>query len=81
MTYIKNLMLVIVSAIMGTASTSLFEGWSTTEQRIVFVVSVLMVAMMMAKSSTRSKSRKKAMKKRTAVKRKSLRGKRRSRSP
>lgn len=81
MTYIKNLMLVIVSAIMGTASASLFEGWSATEQRIVFVVSVLMVAMMMAKSSTRSKGRKKVMKKRTAVKRKSLRGKRRSRSP
>jgi membrane protein implicated in regulation of membrane protease activity len=81
MTYIKNLMLVIVSAIMGTASASLFEGWSVTEQRIVFVVSVLMVAMMMAKSSTRSKSRKKTMQKRTEVKRKSRRGKRRSRGP
>ncbi|MBM5458944.1 hypothetical protein H8F21_15360 [Pseudomonas sp. P66] len=77
MSYIKNLMLVIVSAIMGTVSASLFEGWTPQEQRIVFFVSVLMVAFMLTKSSPSSR-RKRKMKKvqqRRAQKRKLLRGK------
>lgn len=76
MSYIKNLMLAIVSAIMGTVSASLFEGWTVKEQKIAFLISVLMVAVMLTKSSTssRGKSRKK-LQQRGARKRKSLRGK------
>ncbi|QHF00617.1 hypothetical protein QO021_29290 (plasmid) [Pseudomonas amygdali pv. lachrymans] len=79
MSYIKNLMLAIVSAIMGTVSASLFEGWTVKEQKIAFLISVLMVAVMLTKSSTssRGKSRKKKLQQRGARKRKSLRGKKR----
>ncbi|SBW84248.1 hypothetical membrane protein [Pseudomonas veronii 1YdBTEX2] len=79
MSYIKNLMLAIVSAIMGTVSASLFEGWTVKEQKIVFLISVLMVAVMLTKSSTSSKgkSRKMKLQQRRARKRKSIRGKKR----
>lgn len=82
MTYIKNVMLVIVAAIMGSASASLFDGWTIAEQQVVFGVSVLMVAIMTTKSSTspRRKSRSKKMQRKRARKR-NQRGKRRSRSP
>lgn len=84
MSYIKNLMLAIVSAIMGTVSASLFEGWTAHEQKIVFLVSVLMVAVMLAKSSnpTKRKSRKKKLQQSRARQRKTLRGnKRKGRGP
>ncbi|MGP0171074.1 hypothetical protein ACSVIJ_04250 [Pseudomonas sp. NCHU5208] len=83
MTYLKNLMLVIVSAIMGTASASLFVGWTITEQQVVFVVSVLMVAVMTARSSTsaRSKKRSRKVQQRKTRKRTSRRGKKKSRGP
>jgi len=83
MTYLKNVMLAIVAAIMGTASASLFEGWTIAEQKIVFAVSVVMVAVMTAKSSTapKSKARSKTMQRRRAPKRKSQRGKKKSRGP
>lgn len=44
MSYIKNLMVVIIASIMGASASSLFVGWSTNELRIVFVVSILMTA-------------------------------------
>lgn len=84
MSYIKNLMLAIVSAIMGTVSASLFEGWTAHEQKIVFLVSVLMVAVMLAKSSnpTKGKSKKKNLRKSKVRKRKTRRGnKKRGRAP
>lgn len=83
MSYIKNLMLAIVSAIMGTVSASLFEGWTAHEQKIVFLVSVLMVAVMLTKSSnpTKAKSKKKRLQQNVARKRKTRRGKRKGRAP
>lgn len=82
MTYIKNVMLVIVAAIMGSASASLFVGWTIAEQQVVFGVSVLMVAIMMTQSSTspRRKARSKKMQRNRARKR-NHRGKRKSRGP
>ncbi|HFL7941984.1 hypothetical protein IYR97_25720 (plasmid) [Pseudomonas fulva] len=79
MNYIKNLMLAIVSAIMGTVSASLFDGWTPQEQKVVFFVSVLMVAVMLTKSSPASnrKSRKKKLQQRRARKRKAQRGRKR----
>lgn len=41
MSYIKNLMVVIIASIMGASASSLFVGWSTNELRIVFVVSAI----------------------------------------
>lgn len=82
MTYIKNVMLVIVAAIMGSASASLFDGWTIAEQQMVFGVSVLMVAVMTTRSSTspRRKRRSKKMQRKRARKR-NQRSKRKSRSP
>lgn len=57
MQYIKNLMIAVVSAIMGTVSASLFEGWTAHEQKIVFLVSVLMLAVMLTKSSGPTKGK------------------------
>lgn len=79
MSYIKNLMLAIVSAIMGTVSASLFEGWTVKEQKFAFLISVLMVAVMLTKSSASSKgkSSKTKLRQRRARKRKTQRGKKR----
>lgn len=79
MSYIKNLMLAIVSAIMGTVSASLFDGWTAQEQKIVFLVSVLMLAAMLAKSSNPTmRKRMKKPRKRTARKRKTRNGNKRN---
>lgn len=76
MNYLKNLMLAIVSAIMGTVSASLFEGWTAKDQKVVFFVSVLMMAVMLSKSSIQSNGsrRKKNARHRKVRKRKSRRG-------
>lgn len=51
MSYIKNLMVVIIASIMGASASSLFVGWSTNELRIVFVVSILMTALITLNST------------------------------
>ncbi|AGL46105.1 hypothetical protein D3C81_1535170 [compost metagenome] len=81
MSYIKNLMVVIIASIMGASASSLFVGWSTNELRIVFVVSILMTALITLNSTAQGRKKRPKMKPTRTVKRKSRRAKKRARSP
>nr|ALZ45977.1 Hypothetical protein [Pseudomonas putida]QNI15469.1 Hypothetical protein [Pseudomonas aeruginosa]QNI16419.1 Hypothetical protein [Pseudomonas aeruginosa]QNI16912.1 Hypothetical protein [Pseudomonas sp.] len=81
MSYIKNLMVVIIASIMGASASSLFVGWSTNELRIVFVVSILMTALITLNSTAQRRKKRPKMKPTRTVKRKSRRAKKRARSP
>ncbi|WP_221767949.1 hypothetical protein, partial [Pseudomonas aeruginosa] len=79
MSYIKNLMVVIIASIMGASASSLFVGWSTNELRIVFVVSILMTALITLNSTAQGRKKRPKMKPTRTVKRKSRRAKKRAR--
>lgn len=82
MSYIKNLMVVIIASIMGASASSLFVGWSANELRIVFMVSILMTALITLNSTAQGRKKKRPAAKPTrTVKRKSRRAKKRARSP
>ncbi len=57
MSYIKNLMVVIIASIMGASASSLFVGWSTNELRIVFMVSILMTALITLNSTVQGRKK------------------------
>lgn len=81
MSYIKNLMVVIIAAIMGASASSLFVGWSTNELRIVFMVSILMTALITLNSTVQGRKKRPKKTPTRTVKRKSRRAKKRARSP
>lgn len=77
---LKELMVMIISAIMGCAAQSLFVGWTTEQQRIVFWVSILMLTVVLFASFKKGG---RVVKKRSVrtKRRKSRKGKRRARGP
>ncbi|QIE91292.1 hypothetical protein G5B91_33600 (plasmid) [Pseudomonas nitroreducens] len=81
MSYIKNLMVVIIASIMGASASSLFVGWSTNELRIVFMVSILMTALITLNSTVQGRKKRPKQTPTRTVKRKSRRAKKRARSP
>lgn len=78
---VKELMVAIISVILGATSTAVFVGWTVAEMKVAFWVSLIMLVFVMAGGL--ANGGRKVVKKRSPApkRRKSRKGKRAARAP